>query len=324
MRDVAREAGVSVATVSRVVADSGYPVAEATRLKVQEAVKRLGFVPNLLARTFSTSRTQTIGVTVPVLNAYYSKMLAGLEGRADEGGYSLLLSIVGSDHERREKAIDQFIARQLDGVVICSGSNDGALARDPAGMGVPTVIVGQQPKRGFPTVTVDNYRASQDATAHLLARGHRAIAFLTSNSEWPDFRDRLAGFRDCLADKGAAGMAEIVEGVFDEHDAYRAVGALIEKKGATTAVLAATDRMALGALAALADAGKAVPGSMAVVGFDNYHTSQFIRPSLSSVDMPADVMGAAAVDMVLEAIASGNPAMADRVIPHRLFVRQSS
>lgn len=323
IREVAKAAGVSVATVSRVLAKADYPVTEDTRKKVTEVADALGYVPNLLAKTFATSRTDTIGVAMPMLNAYYAKMLAGIEGEATKAGLSILLTIVGASDERREKAIDQFLARQLDGIIICSGAKDGPLRRAPDKLGIPTVIIGQQPSTGYVTVTVDNRRASYEATDHLVARGNRHIIFLTSNSEWPDFRDRLEGFEQRLAE-GEGATGQVIEGVFDEAQAYRAVTKFVSEKTKATAILAATDRQALGAMAALVDAGLRVPNDMAVVGFDNYHTSEFVRPSLTSVDMPADAMGAKAVELVCMAKASGVEKMASVVLEPRLFIRQSS
>jgi len=324
VRDVARHAGVSVATVSRVVADSGYPVAKATRERVLSSVQQLGFVPNLIARTFATSRTKTIGVAVPVLNAYYARMLMGIEGEATRNGLSILLSIVGDDHDRRESAIDQFLARRLDGIVVCSGAGDSALDRGPARIGIPTVIVGQQPDAGFATVTVDNRQASYMATAHLLERGHRELIFLTSRSDWFDFRDRLAGFAACLAERGAGYRGQVIEGAFSERDAYDRIRQAVAAGTRATAVLAATDRQALGALAALADLGIPIPGKMAVVGFDNLPTSEFIRPALTSVDMPADDMGATAIAMIVKAKGPDAIALADMTLEPRLIVRSSS
>ncbi|MBJ6988080.1 LacI family DNA-binding transcriptional regulator [Devosia sp. MC521] len=323
IRDVAKAAGVSVATVSRVLAKADYPVTEETRKRVTDVATAMGYVPNLLAKTFATSRTDTIGVAMPVLNAYYAKMLAGIEGAATEAGLSILLTIVGASDERRESAIDQFVARQLDGVIICSGAKDGPLRRAPEQMGVPAVIIGQQPSEGYVTVTVDNRRASYEATDHLVSRGNRTIVFLTSNSDWPDFRDRLYGFQQRLAEEDRV-TGQVIEGVYDEAQAYRAVTKLVAEKTTATAILAATDRQALGAMAALADAGLRVPSDMAVVGFDNYHTSEFVRPSLTSVDMPADAMGAKAVELVCMAKTSGAEKMASVVLEPRLFIRQSS
>lgn len=324
VRDVARAAGVSVATVSRVLSGAGYPVAEATRDKVKHAAEQLGFIPNLLARTFSTSRTDTIGIAMPVLNAYYAKMLAGIERQATASGLSILLSLVGDDHGRREQVIDQFLARQLDGIIICSGAKDSRLDRGIERLRVPAVIVGQQPDVGLATVTVDNHRASREATAHLLSRGHRRILFLTSDSSWPDFRDRLLGFKDSLAQAGAEAGGQVVDGVFDEGGAYDTVRRLMGDGLDATAILAATDRQALGALAALSDLGLRVPQDMAVVGFDNYHTSEFVRPALTSVDMPADAMGAKAVDMLVGALAEHTLNISPAVLPPALIIRQSS
>lgn len=324
IRDVARHAGFSVATVSRVLADAGYPVAKDTRQRVLDAVAELGFVPNLLARTFATSRTDTIGVAMPVLNAYYAKMLAGIEKEATDNGLSILLSLVGDSHDRRERAIDQFLARQLDGMIVCSGAGDSKLDRGPENIGMPTVIVGQQPDAGFAAVTVDNRKASYLATDHLISRGHRDIILLTSKSEWFDFHDRRAGFEARVAEQGLGCTGKVIEGAFDERDAYEAVRTLVAQRSAATAILAATDRQALGALAALADLGIEVPKKMAVVGFDNLPTSEFIRPSLTSVDMPADEMGKAAVSMIAGTHRADAMALVSRTFEPRLVVRHSS
>lgn len=324
VREVARAAGVSVATVSRVVANTGYPVAEATRTKVMEAVQALGFVPNLLAQTFATSRTNTLGVALPLLNPYYAKMLAGIEREAVEHGLSLQLTLVGGDADNREKAIDGFLGRQLDGIIVCSGWDDLPLRRAPKDVGVPLVIVGNEPTEGFPTVTIDNHRASFEATTHLLERGHSDILMLTSNAHWPDFRERLRGFRDRLEGHGNSANGHVIEGVFDEQDAYDTVRKLWIEKTKITAILAATDRQALGALAALLDLGVSVPQDMALVGFDDLHASQFVRPALSSVDMPAGEMGAIAVRMLAGTSQSGSDAPTDRTLDPRLIVRQSS
>src|SRR5690606_28881614 len=123
---------------------------------------------------------------------------------------------------------------------------------------------------------VDNRQASYMATAHLLERGHRELIFLTSRSDWFDFRDRLAGFAACLAERGAGYNGQVIEGAFSERDAYDRIRQAVAAGTRATAVLAATDRQALGALAALADLGIPIPGKMAVVGFDNLPTSEFI------------------------------------------------
>jgi DNA-binding LacI/PurR family transcriptional regulator len=306
------------------VADSGDPVSKETRERVLSSVEQLGFVPNMIAQTFATSRTKTIGVVVPVLNGYYARMLMGIEGEATRNGLSILLSIVGDDHDRRESAIDQFLARRLDGIVVCSGAGDKALGRGPAKIGIPTVVVGQQPDAGFATVTVANRRASYMATSHLIERGHRDLIFLTSRSDWFDFRDRLAGFEACLLDRGEGYHGQVIEGAFSERDAYDIVRRVVADGTRVTAVLAATDRQALGALAALSDMAIPIPGKMAVVGFDNLPTSEFIRPALTSVDMPADEMGAAAIAMIVNAKGPDAIALADRTLEPRLIVRSSS
>lgn len=305
IRDVAQAAGVSVATASRVLAGVNHPVSAATREKVEEAARQLGFVPNALARSLSRAKSDTIGVVVPSLrNPYYASMVEGIDAAARQHGLSMLLSLTNGDEDQRETAISGLLARRVDGVIICAGADDRLMGRSPAQMAVPAMLIGQQPNPGFELIATDNRKAGFDAAAYLWRLGHRRFAYLTSNETWHDFHDRGLGISQFLDSMAAPHSLEIFDGLANEEDAYRHVRSLCANGLAATALIASTDRHALGALAALSDAGRDVPGDISVIGFDDYVSSQYLRPALTTMRMPSAEMGKAAIHQ-LAAILSG-------------------
>lgn len=301
IRDVARSAGVSVATASRVLANTNYPVAATTRQRVIEAADLLGFVPNALARSLARARSDSVGVLAPVLiNPYYAAMVEGIDQAAQACGLTMLLSLTGGDEARRETLIGQFLARKVDGILVCAGATDHLAGRAPEAMGIPMVLVGQQANTGFPIIRTDNRRAGFEATKYLWGLGHRRYIYLTSLETWHDFHDRGLGMQAFLNSTGESCEAKIFDGLFSEADAYRCVRDFYAGELAATAILASTDRHALGALAALADIGRKVPDEVSVMGFDDYVTSGFVRPSLSTMQMPSAEMGRLGITLLHE------------------------
>lgn len=295
IRDVAAAAGVSVATASRVLSKSDYRVLDATRHRVEEAARRLGYVPNALARSLSRARSDVIGVVAPALrNPYYAAMVEGIDAAAKEHGLLMQLGLTGGDETIRERAIDRLLAQQVDGLIVCAGADDHRLGRTPDTIPVPMVLIGAQANPGFAQITTDNFAAGWGAGEYLWSLGHRSFVYLTAHDTWHDFRERGRGLRAFLDDSGEDFEMRVVGGIVGEHDAYDATQELV-KGTLPTALLASTDRHALGALAALADAGIEVPAQVSVMGFDDYVSSSFVRPALTTMRMPAADMGRQAV-----------------------------
>jgi DNA-binding LacI/PurR family transcriptional regulator len=316
IRDVAKLAGVSAATASRVLAKAHYPVAEATRERVIQAANALGFVRNAMARGLSRSKSESVGVIVPALHAYYAAMIEGIEEAADQQGLTILLGLSRGDEAKREHLVTEFLERRVDGLLICAGADDHLPGRTPEQMPVPAVLIGQQPNPGFPIVVTDNIAAGFDVASHLWDLGHRRFAYLAPNKSWHDFHDRQVGVASFLEGTGEAYTLQVLDEIYGETDAFTRMSHELAIGLAATAIVASTDRHALGALAALADAGCKVPESVAVVGFDNYLTSQFLRPSLTSMHMPAGEMGRLGLETLCAAIAG-------RTVPPRTELRAS-
>lgn len=301
IRDVARAADVSVATASRVLAKTDYPVAAKTRARVIKAADELGFVANALARGLSRARSDSIGVVAPgLINPYYAAMVEGIDQAAREHGLTMLLSLTGGDEARREAVIGAFLARRVDGILVCAGAPDHVPGRSPENLGIPAVLIGQQANPGFPIIRTDNRGAGFEAAQYLWQLGHRSFVYLTTDEAWHDFSDRGIGMLDFLNGTGEDFDVKIKDGLYNEADVYRYVRDACKTGFDATALLASTDRHALGALAAFTDAGRNVPGDVSVMGFDDYATSTFLRPALTTMRMPAAEMGRLGVSSLHE------------------------
>lgn len=295
---------MSVATASRVLAKVDYPVAADTRQRVLDAAKSLSFVPNALARGLARSKTDTIGVIVPgIINPYYASMVEAIDEASREQGLTTLLGLSGGDERRREQIVDELISRRVDGLIICAGADDHRAGRTPGELGIPAVLIGEQANTGFPIIRTDNHKAGYDAARHMWSLGHRTFVYLTSLKSWHDFHHRGEGILEFLKSVDEPHEVEIFDGLFGEADAHRRVTQACVDGLPATAILASTDRHALGALAALIDAGINVPHDVSVMGFDDYITSGFIRPALTTMQMPAAEMGTQAVTLLRDRIA---------------------
>lgn len=283
----------------------------------------LGYVPNALARSLSNARSDVIGVVAPVLrNPYYAAMVEGIDEAAKHHGLLMQLGLTDGDEATRERVIDRLLAQQVDGLIVCAGADDHVVGRTPETSPVPIVLIGTQANPGFPFIFTDNRAAGWAAGEHLWSFGHRHFAYLTAHDTWHDFRERGQGLKEFLEGTSERFEFQVTEGLLGEDDAYHATHELV-KGTRPTALVASTDRHALGAMAALADAGIAVPSEMSVIGFDDYVTSSFLRPALTTMRMPAAEMGREAVG-VLTKLLGGKPVEQLIAMKATLIVRSST
>jgi DNA-binding LacI/PurR family transcriptional regulator len=324
IRDVAARAGVSHQTVSRVINDSPR-VREATRERVQTAIRDLAFVPSPMARGLISNQTRSIGiVTDDISDHFFARVAAGAEVEARRRGYFLMIgSVEPGDDEGGYLRL--MLERRVEGLILARPSvplapADLAAAR---GAGVPLVAVGFGDLPGFPVVDVDNRRGGYDATRHLLEHGHRQIATLAGPAAWPSAAARLEGHRQALREAGAT---ELVERAADWGlESGRAAAArLLERDAPFTALFAHSDLIALGAIRQLRDAGLRVPDDVSVVGYDDLPVAEYVEPALTTVHQPMREVGALAVGFVLDQL-SGVAAQTTEahLLPAVLVARQS-
>jgi len=322
IRDVARSAGVSPATASRVLSASRHPVSERGRRRVLAAARRLGYIPNLLARSLLTRETAAIGVLVPdVSNPYYAGVLRGIEDAAGPARRTVILCNTDRDPAKLRWYLRALMERRVDGLVVAGGSF-GRAETAITGGALPVVMIGRGPAR-LPSVRVDNVAAGAMATRHLLELGHRRIACLAGPAVSTTAADRVAGYRRALREAGLSAADEVVlEAGFTPTGVFALVDRLFARAPAPTALVAPNDLVAVAVVRALHEQGRRVPGDVSVVGFDDIPVASYVVPALTTVAVPTVALGRAAVEALLGLLA-GRPA-APVVLPCELRVREST
>ncbi|MGI6284384.1 LacI family DNA-binding transcriptional regulator [Neomoorella humiferrea] len=327
IKDVAKHAGVSVTTVSRVLNNSRHPISPETRERVLAAIKELGFYPNAMARSLQLHETKTIGLILPdIANPYYPGIVRGVEDVAHEKGYTVILCNTDRSRERTKAYLRVLREKRVDGVIFTGGGAVEDASREhffDHGQ-IATVVIGRH-KADLPAVQVDNVQSAQEAVEHLIKLGHRRIATITGPAVSTTARDRLEGYRRAMEAEGIAiESAWIVEGDFEFNSGYQAVGKLpLQGPEKITAIFAHNDLMAIGAIKALQEKGLKVPEDVAVVGFDNIPLASFITPALSTVAVPVYDLGVTAMRVLAELLA-GRKVPPVTVLATHLEVRESS
>ncbi len=306
IKDVAREANVSVATVSRVLNSSG-PVKEETRRLIREVAGRMRYVPHSGARSLITSKTQTLGVLLPDLyGEFFSEVIRGMDDTAQKNGFHLLISRSYADRHGIETAIKAMRGR-VDGVVVMSPDLDAdSLLNLPST--IPVVLLCSVSRGNeIDSLTIQNCRGAREMVTHLVSLGHRRIAIIKGSPRNYDAAERLRGYRIALRDAGIVPEASLeLTGNFTEAGGYAATIELLAMRVRPTAIFAANDSMAIGVLSALRESGVEVPDDMAVAGFDDIPLARYMDPPLSSVHVPICELGARAVEILLDGIAHKN------------------
>lgn len=302
IRDVAREAEVSVASVSRVLS-GGANVRPALRRRIEEAVDRLGYVPHAGARMLSrAARTDTIGVILPDMHGeFFSELLRGMDAEASGRGLQLLLSTMHADAHRGVVALRSMRGR-VDGVVVMAPQVDPDLLFSHLPPGVCAVLVNCAPHHEpRAELRVDNEAGAGEMTRHLLSLGRRRIVHIAGPAGNIDAELRTRGYEAAMA---AAGLPpRVLPGTFHEEAGRTAATALLDEIDRVDAIFAANDQMAIGALVAFREAGVDVPGQIAIGGFDDVPLARLVSPGITTMSADACALGRRAVERVAGLIA---------------------
>lgn len=317
IREVSRLARVSMATVSRVLNDT-VPVADETRARVLDAVTKLDYRPNAFARSLATNRSGGLGVIVKALSSpFFSPMLDGIESIAESQGMHLMVSSGHVDARTEKRALEFLVERRPDALILdVEGLSDEFLA-ELANGSIPIFIIGRLvPVLAERCVYLDNIAGGLLMTNHLLEQGHTRIAHITGLLAMHDSRERLAGYRRALEDAGLEfDEALVVESDFQEEGGERAISELLERDTEFTAVFAANDQMAAGALVALREAGRDVPDDVSLVGHDDVLLARYLYPALTTARQPIFEMGAAVTSMALASVGADTKEVKNRFEP---------
>lgn len=325
LNDVAKRAGVSPMTVSRVINNSGY-IHQKTRERVEKAIAELGYVPNALARSLRFKQTKTLALLISdITNPFFTTLARGVEDAASEQGFSVILCNSDKSRDKEQQYLNVVIQKQVDGVLLVpavSSIESGKFLQD---CGVPFVVI----DRRAPGLEADIVRCNTEVgayqlTKHLLELGHRSIAALSGPEQVTTAADRIAGYRRALIETGMEDSALEFYGGFTVKSGYDLTKRVLDTAN-PTAMLAANNFIVFGALRALKEANLRVPQDMSVVTFDDLLEVIGVEPFLTVVRQPAYEMGRRATQLLLDrlsGVATGDPQ--EIILPTQLIVRELS
>ena len=310
LKDIAREAGVSIMTVSLVLRDPRTSrISPALSQKIIRIANNLNYRPNYVARSLAKNKGSIIGLVVPtLLRPFYSELTQSIIERAQDNGFSVIAYSVRGGQQDEEKGVHELLDRGAEGLIICSARRHDPNIPALIESNVKLVLINrycEDPSLSLPYdyIGVDNFRGALRAVNHLIELGHRDIAVIAGPTEYSTGFDRLQGARQAFKNHHMKlGAGSVYKGDFGRVSGYQAAKKMMTRPKRPTAVFASNDHMAIGALEAFREAGLKVPGDMALVGFDDIEMSGLPGVDLTTITQKKDTMGPLAVDVLLDKI----------------------
>ena len=330
IKDVARLAGVSIATVSRCINDPEQ-VKETTRLRVQDAILKTGYSPNALAQSFRKGKTHIIMVVLPsVGDPFFTDVMRGIRSVASIKGYSLLINETQFNTMTEDEIGAMVVSRLADGIVLlASMSPFGTRVLSAKSQLALPIVIGCEKisteLADFPSVHIDNVSAAREATEYLLSLGHSKIAFVGGQLDSLLTRDRENGYRSAMEDAGISIEDDwVAEGKLTIGGALEATQKLLELPVRPTAIFCANDEMAMGCMHAIKSRGLKVPADVSVIGFDDTRYAEILDPPLTTIWQPAEEIGERVMLRLLQEIEQGKSRISEpEIVSHKLVVRES-
>jgi DNA-binding LacI/PurR family transcriptional regulator len=333
IRDVAKAAGVSTQTVSRVI-NNRPDVSSETRAYVKKIINDLGYAPNRIAQSLSSGRSNTLGVVGFGLQYFGSaSVLTGIERKANELGFSILLTLLDQfDEEKIARTLTYLTARQVEGVIWAIPGFTGTMRvidEVTKNITVPIVMLNRKSSNSNIVVTMDNHTGGCVATEHLFEQGYKKIGIITGPANWWEAQQRLAGWREVMTEKGISGIDDLIfEGNWEAESGDRGFRTLHAAVLDLDAIFVSNDQMSLGVLQSAHQIGLNIPGDLGIVGFDDIPESSYFIPPLTTIQQGARELGALAVTRLNECIEEGQDEECEKtkenLVTPKLIVRQSS
>lgn len=325
--DVAREANVSMATVSRVV--NGNPnVKPVTRKKVLEVIERLGYRPNAVARGLASKKTTTVGVIIPdISSTFFADLARGIEDIATMYKYNIILSNSDQNKEKELHLLNTMLGKQVDGIVFMGGNITSEHVEEFEKSSVPIVLAGSIEETGIiPSVNIDYEQAAFDVVQSFIEKGHKDIGFVIGPLHEPINKEKkLAGYKRALEHSGLRYREElVVEGDYTYDSGIEAIEKLFETESGPTAIFVGSDEMALGVVHGAEDKGHKIPEEFEVISSDNTRLTLMVRPQLTTVVQPLYDIGAVAMRLLTKLMNKEKVSEEIVVLPHRIEFRQST
>ena len=325
IKEVAKKAGVSIATVSRVFNNSPL-VNRSTIEHVRNVARSLQYIPNASARNLSRRKTDAFGMILPDLfGEFFSEVIRGADQTAQKHSYNLLLSSSHNNHKEIEEALNTMRGR-VDGIIIMSPHISAETLNNNLPKTLPVILLNCVVEDdSFDSIVIDNFSGAYQITDHLIRHGHRRIAVIKGAKDNYEADERLRGYRFALEKGGLESSIEIeFEGDFSEEAGYNLANKIIESSPRPTAVFASNDSMGIGALKSFHDHGIAVPEDIALAGFDDIPIARYVKPSLTTIHVPMNEMGILGIERLISAVDGKNTNKKEQIVfPTQLSIRES-
>lgn len=324
IRNVAQEANVSIATVSKVINQTG-KISEKTRKKVLVAMEKLNYKPDAAAASLRGKRTKLIGLIVPdISNPFYSEIARSIESRSHEIGLNVMMCNTDNDVKKEMTYLSFLTSQRVDGVVVASAFRSTDLLEEMINKGVPSVLIASEiPRLSINTVTVDDYKGGYLATSYLLSLGHKKIAIISE-----DIRSnalRLAAYKEALQEAELPTKDEyIIKTEATIQKGYESAKQLLSLKEKPTAIFACNELLAAGVIQAAKEINLNLPEELSIVGFDNTLLSTITSPTLTTISQPIKEMGIKVVDLLLQEMEESKPYKERLLLSPELIIRQST
>lgn len=324
--DVAREANVSMATVSRVV-NGNQNVKPATRKKVLEVIERLEYRPNAVARGLASKKTTSVGVIIPdISNILYAELARGIEDIATMYRYNIILANSDENEDKELTLLDTMLSKQVDGIVMMTNEVTPQIQQAIEHSPVPIVLAGSvSSSEKIPSVNIDYFQAALEGMELLVKNGHTRIAYVSNSLQYTvNGHHKFAAYKQALEQAGIAFDQKLVVANESSYDSGLEAWANLSKlKEPPTAIFAGNDELAIGCIHGVQDAGKTVPGDVEVLSFENSKLARMVRPQLSSVVLPLYDIGAVAMRLLTKLMNKESVEEQSVVLPHRIEMRDS-
>lgn len=324
--DVAEKAGVSIATVSKVINETGR-IGEKTRKRVLQVMDELNYRPSVVASALTGKNTYTIGLLLPDLaNPFFAEIARSVEDRGHELGYSLVMCSTDNKPDKEGRYLSVLRQKSVDGVILATGIYRDETLRELIDHKIPIALIARDmPHLTVDTVRVDDFVGGYQATHHLLELGHRRIAIIVEDLNVMSSRERLRGYREAHQERGVpVDESLVLVSDFTVEDGKRVTGQLLDRDEPPTAIFACNDLLAIGVIQAARLRGLIIPDDLSIVGFDNTILATIVDPPLTTVAQPIHEMGRQVMDLLIQEIENKKQAKRRVVLLPELIVRQST
>jgi DNA-binding LacI/PurR family transcriptional regulator len=325
--DIAKEAGVSIATVSKVINGKGR-ISSETRSAIFAIMDRFDFQPSVIASALTGKKTFTLGLLVPdVSNPFFAEIARAIEDQGNQLGYSVVMCNTDNKDEKIERYISLLLQKSVDGIIIATGIEKKEILEQLLAKGLPIVLIAREmPSIAVETVVVDDYAGGCLAASHLLELGHKEIAILAESQKVNSSRERMRGFRQTMAEAGLTFNEKWLK-ICDykvEDGKKNALELLQKEDSRPSAIFSCNDLLAVGALQAAKELQINVPSELSIISFDNTILASVTNPTLTTIAQPMEQMGKLAVDLIVGHIKGENKANQRTVFRPELLIREST